>query len=227
MKLGNLKPVKKRSKLYMWFANLSAKLSGRYIKDCHPAFMSFVEKYNLATASSWYEVYTRRYNEIMKMLDSDKYRKFFYEAVDYKRGELKPLPVKWYVRIFDKIVYNLSKAYVFIFEHELYKKIKSFEKTSKSVVALTKKMDEYLASTTSEQRLSRMKALGIISNETFKDDFDILINRVSPDVIEKRNEEAFQAKLQANLISEPKMVRVSDEHRKLPDEVVKLLRKKQ
>jgi hypothetical protein len=225
MKLGKLKPIKKRSKLYMWFANLSAKLSGRYVKDCHPAFMSFVEKHNLATASTWYEAWTKRYNEIMKMLDSDEYRKFFYNAVDYKRGELKQLPVKWYVRIFDKIIYSLSKAYVFVFERELYKKIKSFEKVSKNVISLNKRMDEYIASTTSLQRLSRMQTLGLISRESFQDDFDILVHRISPEIIEKRKEGMLNAKIQANLTSEPKMVRVS--HRKLPDEVIKLLRKEQ
>jgi hypothetical protein len=211
----------------MWFANLSAKLAGRYVKDCHPSFMSFVEKHNLATASTWYEAWAKRYNEIMKMLDSDAYRKYFYNAVDYKRGEIKLQPVKWYVRIFDKIVYNLSKAYVFVFEKELYKKIKSFEKISKSVINLTKRMDEYIASTTSLQRLSRMQTLGIISKQSFQDDFDVLYCRVSPDEIEERYKEAdrkLAASVQADL-----QVRLAtvDEHRKLPDEVIKLLRKEQ
>ena len=223
MKLGNLKPVKRRSRLYMWFANLSAKLSGRYIKDCHPAFMSFVEKHNLATASTWYEAWTKRYNEIMKMLYSDAYRKYFYNAVDYKRGELKKLPVKWYVRIFDKIVYNLSKAYVFVFERELYKKIKAFEKVSKGVISLNKKMDEYIASTTSLQRLSRMQTLGIISKQSFQDDFDVLCLRVSPDEIEARYKRA-QEELVEKL--KPAMAN-ADLQKNIPDSVIKLLRKNQ
>lgn len=64
MKLGNLKPVRRRSKLYRWFANLSAKLSGRYVKDCHPGFMTFIEHYNIATASIWNDARAKKYREI-------------------------------------------------------------------------------------------------------------------------------------------------------------------
>jgi hypothetical protein len=223
MNFKKLKSVKKRSKLYMWFANLSAKLSGRYVKDCHPAFMSFVEKHNLATASIWNNAWAERYEEIMKMLNSDDYKKYFYNAVDYKREAVKPLPQKWYVMIFDKIVYGLSKAYVFVFERELYRKIKQFELVSKGVANLIKKTDEYIASTTSLQRLSRMQALGIISYQSFQDDFDILVNRIPHEVIEERHkkiDEELQAKLRVKLAT-------VDEHRKLPDEVVKLLRREQ
>jgi len=186
------KRKEKKSRLFNWFANLSAKLAGRYVNDCHPVFMQYLAINNIATASIWNDASSRRYREIMKMLDSDKYRKFFYNAVDYKRGELKPLPVKWYVRIFDKVVYSLSKAYVFLFERELYRKIKTFETVSAGVVSFTKRMDEYIARTTPEQRLSRMHALGIISYESFKDDLDVIYNRVSPDVIEARNNEKLE-----------------------------------
>ena len=181
----------KKSRLFNWFANLSRKLAGRYVNDCHPVFMQYLAVNNITTASIWNDARSRRYEEIMKILDSDKYRKFFYNAVDYKRGELKPLPLKWYVRAFNKVVYHISKAYVYVFERELYKKIKTFESVSAGVVSLTKRMDEYIARTTPEQRLSRMHALGIISYESFKDDLDIIVNRVSPEVIEARYKEKY------------------------------------
>jgi hypothetical protein len=79
-------------------------------------------------------------------------------------------------------------------------------------------MDEYIASTTSLERLSRMQALGIISNESFRDDFDVLFNRVSPDVIEARNKETLNANLKAS------MVRAESE-KKLPQDISKLFRK--
>lgn len=191
MKIGKLKPAKKPSKLRRWLYSIPRKLAGRYVEDCHPAFMQYLAVNNITTASIWHDARSRRYKEIMKILDSDKYRKFFYNAIDYKRGELKPLPVKWYVRAFDKVVYHLSKAYVFVFERELYKKIKNFEVVSAGVATLIKKMDEYIASTTSLQRLSRMQALGIISNESFREDFDVIFNRISPDVIEARKKEKY------------------------------------
>ena len=216
MKVPKKNKEKKKSRLFRWFANLSANLAGRYINDCHPVFMQYLAVNNIATASVWNDARNRRFEEIWKLITSDKYKKYFYNAVDYnyKRGESpKPLPVKWYVRIFDKIVYNLSKAYVFLFERKLYRKIKTFERVSKGVVSLTKRMDEYIASTTSFQRLSRMQALGIISNESFREDFDVLFNRVSPDVREelqekKNKEEA--AEIYKNLRAN--QLEVSDEN---------------
>ena len=188
MKIPSKHKEKKPFILIRWLTNLSRSLAGRYVNDCHPVFMQYLAVNNITTASVWNDARSRRYKEIMKILDSDNYRKFFYKAIDYKRGELKPLPVKWYVRAFDKIVYYLSKAYVFVFEKELYRKIKTFEAVSAGVVSLTKRMDEYIARTTPEQRLSRMQALGIITYESFKDDLDVIYNRISPDVIEELQE---------------------------------------
>jgi hypothetical protein len=68
-----------------------------------------------------------------------------------------------------------------------------------------------------------MQALGIISYQSFQDDFDILVNRIPHEVIEERHkkiDEELQAKLRVKLAT-------VDEHRKLPDEVVKLLRREQ
>jgi hypothetical protein len=192
MKIPTKNKEKKRFILFRWLTNLSRSLAGRYVNDCHPVFMQYLAVNNITTASVWNDARARRYKEIMKILDSDKYRKFFYNAVDYKRGELKPLPVKWYVRAFDKVIYNISKAYVFVFERELYKKIKTFEVVSAGVVSLTKRMDEYIAKTTPEQRLSRMHALGIISYESFKDDLDVIVNRIPLEVVEERNAKKYE-----------------------------------
>jgi hypothetical protein len=221
MKVPTKNKEKKRSRLFRWFANISANLSKRYVNDCHPVFMQYLAVNNIATASIWNDARSKRFEEIWKLISSDKYKKYFYNAVDYdyKRGESpKPLPLKWYVRAFDKVVYWISKAYVFLFEKELYKKIKTFETVSSGVVSLTKRMDEYIASTTSLQRLSRMQALGIISNESFRDDFDVLVNRVSPDEIEKRNQETLSAYFMASKVK-------AETEKKLPQDIIKLLRR--
>ena len=190
MKIPTKHKEKKPFILIRWLTNLSRSLAGRYVNDCHPVFMQYLAVNNITTASVWNDARSRRYKEIMKILDSDKYRKFFYNAVDYKRGELKKLSVKWYVMAFDKIIYVLSKAYVFIFERELYRKIKTFETVSAGVVSLTKRMDDYIARTTPEQRLPRMHALGIISYESFKDDLDVIVNRIPLDIVEERRNNA-------------------------------------
>ena len=84
-------------------------------------------------------------------------------------------------------------------------------------------MDEYIASTTSLQRLSRMQTLGIISKQSFQDDFDVLCLRVSPDEIEARYKRA-QEELVEKL--KPAMAN-ADLQKNIPDSVIKLLRKNQ
>lgn len=218
MKLGKLKPIKRPTRLRVWLSKISAKLAGRYVKDCHPSFMKYIEKNNILTASIWFNAQQKRLKKIMKLINSDAYRKFFYKAISYNPGEKEVLVKKWYVDIFDKIVYTLSKAYVFVFERELYKKIKYFETVSSGVANLSARVDKYIASTTYEERLSRMAVTGVISQQSFQDDFDVLIRRVSPETIEARYREKGEvtaAMIQAEL------------KRKLPDDVVQLIRNAQ
>jgi hypothetical protein len=216
MKLGNLKPVRRPSKFRRWLSNASALLASRYVKDCHPAFMTYVEKNNLMTASIWQDASAKRFRQIMKILNSDKYKKFFYKAISYdpSKKEHSVIERKWYVVAFDKVVYHLSKAYVFVFEKELYKKIKYFEKVSAGVADLSARVDKYIASTTFEQRLLRMREIGIISRQTFEDDFDVIMKRVPPEVIEER----YQKAPEQSFGSQWNM------RRKMPDNIVKLIR---
>jgi hypothetical protein len=108
----------------------------------------------------------------------------------------------------------LSKAYVFLFEKKLYEKIKYFEKVSAGVADLSLRVDKYIASTTYEERLSRMQALGIISKQSFEDDFDVLIKRIPAEVIEERYQK-----------TPPKTQYIAGMERKLPDDIIKLFRK--
>ena len=208
------KPQKRKSRLFRFFAGISAKLSSRYVKNCHPSFMTYINNVqNLATVSIGKDMYSKRYRQIMKILNSDKYKKYFYASVNYKRN-VKPLIIqqKWYIEAFDKIVYFLSKAYVFLFEKELYKKIKYFETTSKGFIALSARVDDYIAKTTPRRRLSRMQALGIISDETFQEDFNIMYNRIPNDIVEGRREE--KSKI---------MYLHNGESPKLPNDILKLI----
>lgn len=206
---------KRKSILYRFFAGISAKLSSRYIKNCHPSFMSYIEIKNLATTSIGKDIYSKRYRQIMKILNSDKYKKYFYTSVNYKRN-VKPVivPQKWYVKAFDKVVYFLSKVYVFLFEKTLYLKIKNFETISKGFADLSARVDNYIATTTPRRRLSRMQMLGVISDETFQEDFNVMVNRISPDVIEGRRKEK-------------SVMYMHNGEPKIPDSVLKYLLRKE
>ena len=188
MKLGNLKPVKKPSRIRGFLSNLSRSLAGKYVNDIHPTFLTYVGNSNFATSSIFRDAQARRLKKIMKLLNSDKYRKFFFKAISYNpRIKEKPIiNTRWYVVAYNKIIYFLSKTYVFLFERELYKKIRVFENASSEYSDMSARIDKYIASTTPEQRLLRMHVLRILSEQSFNDDFDVLSNRVSPDVIEER-----------------------------------------
>ena len=217
MKLGNLKPVKRPSFIRRFFSNLNRKLAGKYVNDIHPGFMTYIGSSNFATSSIWRDASARRFKKIWKILSSDKYRKFFYKAISYNPAvkENPPVDTRWYVVTYNKITYFLSKAYVFLFERELYKKIKFFEKVSGEYADLSQRVDKYIASTTFEQRLSRMHATGVLSEQSFQDDFDVLMRRVSPETIEARYMEKSQvtaAMVTASL------------KRKLPDTMIQVIR---
>ena len=191
MKLGNLKPVKRPSRIRGFFSNLSRTLAGKYVNDIHPGFMTYIGNSSFATSSIFRDAQTRRMKKLLKLLDSPKYRKFFYKAISYTPNVMeKPIvDTRWYVVAYNKVTYFLSKIYVFLFKRDLYKRIRNFEKVSSEYASLSTRVDEYIASTTPEQRLLRMHAVGVLSDRSFKDDFDVLFRRVSPDVIEGRNKE--------------------------------------
>jgi hypothetical protein len=189
MKLGNLKPVKRPSFLRRLFSTINAKLAGKYVNDIHPGFMRYLEKNNFVTASIWRDVQAKEFRKIMKIIDSDKYRKFFYNAIKYNPAKREvPVIIKpWYVWLWNKITYELSKVYVFVFDREIYKKIRNFEKVSSEYGDLAARIDKYIAETTFDERLSRMHALEVISYKSFQDDFDILMRRIPNDVVEERS----------------------------------------
>lgn len=222
MKLGKLKPVKKPSFLRRLFSTINAKLAGRYVNDIHPGFMMYLEKNNFLTASIWRDASARKFKKIWKILDSDKYRKFFYKAINYNPA-IKEKPIidtRWHVVVYNKVTYFLSKAYVFLFERELYRKIKFFEKVSSEYADLSTRIDNYIASTTFEERLSRMHATGVLSDKSFQDDFDILMRRIPNDVVEERRNNAGYADGPQTFGSQLSM------QRELPEDLLKILRAK-
>lgn len=166
---------KKNSKIKTWLNKIKVKLSKRYVNDCHPEFLSFIENRNIVSLSLGREIQTKRAKKILKTLDSDKYRKYFYASVDFvPKQTIKEVTQNVFQKIFDKLIYHLSKTYVFIFEKQLYERIIGFERVSKNMTNMNNKIDDYLKSTTIEQRLSRAKAIKILDGDTY----DTYVNRL-------------------------------------------------
>ena len=223
MKLGNLKPVKRPSRIRGFFSNLKRSLAGKYVNDIHPGFMTYIGNGNYATASIFRDAQTRRMKKLLKLLNSDKYRKFFFKAISYNPSvNEKPIvDTRWFVVAFNKIIYFLSKTYVFLFERELYKKIKVFERVSSEYADMGARVDKYIASTTHYERLSRMHALKLLSDESFRDDINVIVNRVSPDVIEGRRREKLQTSFNNAVVVDPNSISTKN----LPLDVADLIEK--
>jgi hypothetical protein len=156
--------IMKKRTLKNWFNNLPARLAKRYIGDFHPRFLELMQRSKFVEKNVYAEMVEKRYGDIMTMLDSPRYKRFFYKVVafDPKLPKEIEVPKTWWGKLLDKIVYNISKAYVYIFAREVYRNIKSFEVVSKGITSLNERMNKYMASTTVEERLDRATAYKII-----------------------------------------------------------------
>ena len=151
-------------KLKNWFNNLPARISKRYVSNMHPVFLKLMQKSNFIQKNAYVERYEKRYNDIMNILASPRYKKFFYKVVQFdpKLAEELKVPETWYGKLFDKIAYNFSKLYVYLFAREVYNNIKSFEAVTNGIISLNKRINEYMVSTTIDERLDRASEYKII-----------------------------------------------------------------
>ena len=70
-----MKKLKKR------INNIGKKLSKKYVGDCHPEFYKLIESRNLFSFSLTKDLANKKRLDIMKMLNSKSYKKYFYSAV--------------------------------------------------------------------------------------------------------------------------------------------------
>lgn len=174
--------MKKLIKIKNWFKNIPVLLSKKFIGNFHPQFLELMQRSKFVLNHNIFqELSDKRAKEIIRMISSPKYKKYFYKAVGYNLQhpeEIKILKTKW-EKILDKIEYFISKAYVFLFVREIYNNIKSFEKISKNIILLNSKIDEYFAKTTVIERLTRAYNIGIISKVFYLEDVGILSRKIS------------------------------------------------
>ena len=164
---------KKKISLKKWFYN---NILNRYLIEFHPNFILFAD--NLSIKTDNFSVAEKKrgkeYKRIMKILNSQKYKKFFYNSVNYdsSKGAAPFVPFKntWYERL-KKFI---AKQYLRLFNRPLYKSLLIFKSLSSKFESLNTQINDYMYNTTIGERCLRAKELGIISEKTFKTDNGIL-----------------------------------------------------
>lgn len=138
----------------------------RYLVSVDKLFVELFIKYDVKTPVKEIESHAEQaYKRIMKMLNSKKYKDYFYKAVKYDRHTAESLIKPYTNTLKDRIFSFIAKAYVYLFKKDLYLSILQFQRIRDGVISLDKKVDEYMATTTLEERLDRATNLGIITND--------------------------------------------------------------
>jgi len=135
----------------------------KYLVTYHPAFLSLVQELELKLKDDRKD---KKAKEIMKIINSSHYKRFFYRAVNYNPAvpELPETPLSFG----DRFKIFVSKIHIFLFRRDIYEKLQLFKRISKEFVDREKKIDEYMKQTNVGERVERAMELGIIDEDTRK-----------------------------------------------------------
>jgi hypothetical protein len=102
---------------------------------------------------------------IIKLLSSEEYKKFFFAAIKYDRNnpdaEIKP----YGNGIIDKIFKAISIVYLYLFNRDLFERIRLFEKWTSKVSTIETQVNNYIATTTLDERADRAIVLGVVDEK--------------------------------------------------------------
>ena len=103
---------------------------------------------------------------IIKLLSSEKYKKFFFKAIRYDRNKpeveiIQPFGDK----IWDRIKHGIATAYLYLFDRNLYDSIQLFKKWRGKISIVESQVNDYMANTTLDERADRAIALGIVEEK--------------------------------------------------------------
>lgn len=149
---------KNKIKIKKWFYESFFK---RYLTMVDAEFLNFFTKQIKAgRVSSTDDVAKKRYAEIMEVLNSKKYKKHFYSAVNYKYNDgLPSTQIKPFGNnIRDRISKFIFQIYLRYFNKELYESLHLFEKWKNSIQII----EEYMATTTLDERADEGVVRGVI-----------------------------------------------------------------
>jgi len=145
-------------KIRKWF---NKNFLSKYLITYHPAFLSLVEEIEIKLNDDRRD---KKAREIIKMINSSHYKRFFYRAVNYNPAipELPETPLSFG----DRFKIFVSKIHIFLFRRDIYKKLQLFKRISEEFIDREKKIDEYMKQTSVGERIERAIELGVISKET-------------------------------------------------------------
>jgi len=145
-------------KIRKWF---NKNFLSKYLVTYHPAFLTLVEEIEIKLNDDKRQLKAK---EIMKLISSSQYKRFFYRAVNYNPAvpELPETPLSFG----DRFKIFVSKIHIFLFRRDIYKKLQLFKKISKKFLERERKIDEYISQTTVSDRIKRAVELGVISEES-------------------------------------------------------------
>ena len=145
-------------KIRKWF---NKNYLSKYLVTYHPAFLTLIEEIELKLSD---DIRNKKAKEIMKMINSSQYKRYFYRAVNYNPAipELPETPLSFT----DRFKIFISKIHIFLFRRDIYKKLQLFKKISAEFIEREKKINEYMKQTSVGERIERAIELGVISKDT-------------------------------------------------------------
>lgn len=160
---------KRKFNLKRWFYY---RILNRYLIEFHPQFILFADKLSLKTDN--FSVTEKRaakeYKRIMKVLNSQRYKKFFYNSVNYSLTTGPPPFKPFKDTLLERFKRFIAKQYLRLFNKKLYRSLQVFKSLSSKFETLDAQIDKYMNDTTVKERCLRAKELGIVSGEAFEED---------------------------------------------------------
>jgi hypothetical protein len=155
-------------KIKKWLFNNLVK---RYLVTIDATLLNLFTKEKKIGNESYFshDKQNKEYKRIMKILDSKKYKNFFYKAVNYDRKNPEGETIKPYSQKFlDRILKGMSIGYLYLFDKKLYENIRLFKKWSGKVSTIDTQIDEYMSITSPDERVDRGIELGVINRDKGK-----------------------------------------------------------
>jgi hypothetical protein len=133
-----------------------------YLIEFHPSFLLVADRIKIKK-DDFDKESEKEYRRIMKVLNSQKFKRFFYQVVDYKLNE-KPLPEPKN-NLWSRIKKFVAKQYLRLFNKELYESLLRFKLLTEGYQKLNAAADDYIANTSLDERADRAVDVGISSKE--------------------------------------------------------------
>lgn len=147
-----------RIRIKKWFFNAFLK---RYLAGVDDSFINYFA-FNFQKSFSAKDNTNKNYKRLIKELSSSKYKKYFYNAVNYTKPNKKRI-MPYGKTFVDRLKSFIAKTYIFFYDRKLYRSIKTFKKWTSHIVSSDNAIDEYFAKTTYLERNDKRLEYGIIN----------------------------------------------------------------